>query len=57
MPPSLEPAASGVISFAVSEVAENEERKDRQGPNRECNPKPDPARSSTLPSHLNGEGD
>jgi hypothetical protein len=42
----------GVICFAISQVAENDERKDRQRPNHERYPKPNPARSSTLPSHL-----
>lgn len=46
----------GVICFAISSVAENEEHYGRQRPHPERNPKPKLARSSTLPSHLCGKG-
>jgi hypothetical protein len=46
----------GVICFAISSVAENEKRNGRQWPHNERYPKPNPARSSTLPSHLCGKG-
>src|SRR4051794_28005456 len=47
----------GVICFATSSVAEKEEHYRRQRPPEECYPKPKPARSSALPSHLRGNRD
>ena len=44
-----------MICFAVSSVAENEEYRGRQRPRDERYPKPKPARSSTLASHLGGK--
>ena len=46
-----------MICCATSSVAENEEHYRRQRPHEECYPKPKPARSSALPSHLRGNRD
>jgi hypothetical protein len=46
----------GVICFAISSAAENEEHDGAQRPRAERDPKPKLARSSTRPSHLCGKG-